>query len=784
MAGTIGDSEYSDEAVYSVSEQLLAGGQGEGSSDPDVADVPGLEDGRKPGKKRFTFKLLGDKKKQGSEDGTAELQEKQAALSIADEMDPEDISGHIVEEAETGTDDLSSFADEQVDNEELSSLPEPSGPEDAQDHAIGVVEGITYDPLICDSLQTVEGEPVSTEEKEEVPAKKKKFSLGLGKKGSKTSKVRKDKKGKKGKKRSGSELGTSEDGGSPDTKPAKKKKKLSLGLGKKKKNSTEITDHDEPYSTSEQEQQSSKRSPSSVIKKIEQIITPKPEVIEEMDFHVGELCVPAPGVPQKDVNITYEVTPGCQYVHIGFEGDALKYHCLEPPLSDSEKEALYIIQNAFDKMAHSEILLVEEEDRAEALRDRFDLIVDIYRLKLSESQKGKFFYYLHKKYMGFDRMDLLMKDPYIEDITCNGPYTPLYVNHRVYGSVATDVVYEEIELNNFVMRMAQAAGRHISVLQPIRDATLTDGSRANLTLGKEVTKRGSTFTIRRFKSNPVSCIDLMNYGTYDARVLAYFWLMIEYKRSVLAAGGTASGKTTTLNALGSFIPPEYKIVSIEDTAEMNLMHPNWTQSITRAGFGGDSSGKSAGDIELFDLLKAALRQRPEYIVVGEVRGAEAGTLFQAISVGHPCMGTIHAGSIHELLSRVESEPMNVPRNLFASVDMVIFNAMVKVGEHFIRRALRIVEIVELDPERKDLITNPVFKWDPVEDKYEFSGSSSLFEDIEEEFGIRTEELVREMDVRARYIESLAAQGICDYKDVARAIRKYARHKDELMETTH
>jgi flagellar protein FlaI len=261
--------------------------------------------------------------------------------------------------------------------------------------------------------------------------------------------------------------------------------------------------------------------------------------------------------------------------------------------------------------------------------------------------------------------------------------------------------------------------------------------------------------------------------------------MVEYKRSVLAAGGTASGKTTTLNALGAFIPPEYKIVSIEDTAEMNLMHPNWTQSITRAGFGGSSEGgKSAGDIELFDLLKAALRQRPEYIVVGEVRGAEAGTLFQAISVGHPCMGTIHAGSIQELLSRVESEPMNVPRNLFASVDMVIFNSMIKVGEHFLRRALRIVEIVELDPERGDLITNPVFKWNPITDEYEYSGSSAMFDDINDEFGIDQYELVREMDLRAKYLEGLARDGITDYEDVARAIRRYSREKDELLEMTH
>ncbi len=707
-------------------------------------------------------------------------------MSIPEETGVEDTPVHAGEETRERVDNNLISGNGHIEKEELTSLLKDEDEVDAG-YSLDYVDKKSGKQTVNDVIpdNEVMGEDEFSSiliEGEEEPTKKKKFGLSLKKKNRKSSK---DKKPHKQTKTTSEDAGTLLDDEKQNNKPVKKKRKFGLNLRKNKKTSTEITDHDESTSVNGQEQESIKEPSSSLLlKKIEQMITPKPETIEEAEFIFGELSVPAPGVPQKEVNITYEVTPKNQYVHIEFDGESLQYQCLEPPLSETEKEAFFIIQNAFDKMAHSEILLVEEEDRVDALRDRFDLIVDIYRLKLTETQKDKFFYYLHKKYMGFDRMDLLMKDPYLEDITCNGPFTPLYVNHRVYGSVATDVIYEEIELNNFVMRMAQAAGRHISVLEPIRDATLVDGSRANLTLGKEVTKRGSTFTIRRFKSNPVSCIDLMNYKTYDSTVLAYFWLMVEYKRSVLAAGGTASGKTTTLNALGAFIPPEYKIVSIEDTAEMNLMHPNWTQSITRAGFGGSEGGKTAGDIELFDLLKAALRQRPEYIVVGEVRGAEAGTLFQAISVGHPCMGTIHAGSIHELLSRVESEPMNVPRNLFASVDMVIFNSMIKVGEHFLRRALRIVEIAELDPERGDLITNPVFKWNPVTDEYEFSGSSALFDDINEEFGIDPAELVREMDLRAKYLESMARDGIHEYESVAKAIRKYSRQKDELLEMTH
>jgi archaeal flagellar protein FlaI len=515
---------------------------------------------------------------------------------------------------------------------------------------------------------------------------------------------------------------------------------------------------------------------------IGQILNPRLEDSEELGFEVGELGLPKQGVPQTEIDVTYEVKAPFQYARVHYNGKELIHEAVEPPLRDGEKKYLDIIELAFERMSSSDILIVDEKGRRKALEDRFLMIVRIYGIKLTPFQKDKMFYFLMKKYMGYGKIDVLMNEPYIEDISCNGPNTNVYINHRFYGSIKSDVVFEEVELSNFVMKIAQISGRHISLLQPIRDATLPDGSRANLTLGREVTKKGSTFTIRRFKSNPISCIDLMRYKTFDSLMLAYLWIIIERKRSILAAGGTASGKTTSLNALGIFIPHEYKIVSIEDTAELNLLHPNWTQSVTRVGFGIEGSGgKSRGDIELYDLLKAALRQRPEYIFVGEVRGEEANTLFQAISVGHPCMGTIHAGSMQELLSRVESEPMNVPRNLFASLDVVIFNSMVKHGEHFIRRVMRIVEIVELDPEKGDLVTNPIFKWNATDDTYEFSGSSAMFAHIEEELGISEDELVEEMYTRAKVLDWLYENNIVDYEKVASAVRDYVRMKSAQEE---
>ncbi len=527
-------------------------------------------------------------------------------------------------------------------------------------------------------------------------------------------------------------------------------------------------------------------------KQIKRRLTPKSESVRTLGFELGEVSTPVLGVPLAEVNVTYEVHPPFQYVNIRFDGEELVYHGVEPLLSDGELKYLKIIENAFEKMIHSEIVIIGDKNREEYLRDRFSMIINIYLLNLNHYQKEKMFYHLLKKYIGYGKIDVLMKDPYIEDITCNGPNSQIYVNHRIYGSIRTDVTFEEVELNNFVMKIAQTAGRHISVLQPIRDATLADGSRINITLGREVTRKGSTFTIRRFRTNPVSPVDLIKYGTFDPKQLAYLWIILEYKRSILAAGGTASGKTTTLNALCAFIRPEYKIVSIEDTAELNLLHPNWTQSVTRTGFGGgaaltkaswNGSGKggAAGDIELYDLLTAALRQRPEYIVVGEVRGSEAFTLFQAISVGHPCLGTIHAGSMKELLSRVESNPMNVPRSLFSSVDNIIFNSMVKKGEHYIRRASGIVEIIEIDPDRGDLITNPIFRWDPVSDTFTHSGSYALFTGIREEFGVQDGYLLNELNDRAELLDYLAKNDITDYERVVNAIRTYSRDKDAMME---
>ena len=509
-------------------------------------------------------------------------------------------------------------------------------------------------------------------------------------------------------------------------------------------------------------------------------------------FDVGPLNEPSHEGAFKDVNLTYPVGEPFQYVHIGFDHEAgeLQYKVVEPALGSEELETLGVVERAFEKMISTNLDLIEGGHREEYLKDRFDSIISIFNLHVTKEQKDRIFFHLRKQYLGYGRIDTLMKDKYIEDISCNGSNLFLYVLHRIYGSVKTDVIYEEVELNNFVLKLAQISGRHVSLLQPIRDVTLPDGSRANLTLGSEVTKKGSTFTIRKFRANPISPIELMDYQSVDAQQLAYLWILMEYKRSILVSGGTATGKTTFLNVLCAFIPDEYKIVSIEDTAELNLMHPNWIESVTRMGFGAAEavgasgvsgiSRKAPGDISLYDLLVAALRQRPEFIIVGEVRGEEAFTLFQAIAVGHAALGTIHAGSMNELLARIESNPMNVPRSLLSNLDAVIFPMHIKKGERSLRRISNIVEILELDRESGDLITNTSYKWVPETDVFKFQGRTFLFDKIKETYGIGKDLLFQELKDRADFLNWLQRHNVRDYQQVGEMIRLYYRDKAEIM----
>jgi len=520
-----------------------------------------------------------------------------------------------------------------------------------------------------------------------------------------------------------------------------------------------------------------------------------PSSSELVKIEGHQVLVPTFEDIEKYGNIVYPVKEPYQFVNLRIENGEMIYTAIEPQLGSAERQVMKKAAEAFDMLVNVGTVLTSVEDKLQFLEETFREIVGIYNLKLNETEYKRVLYHIERDYIGYGKIDTLVRDRLIEDISCNGPGVPVFIFHRFFESIRTSVVFEEVELNNFILRLAQLSGRHISILQPIRDAALPDGSRINMTLGKEVTKKGSTFTIRKFRSEPISPIEIMMLHSGDPKIFAYLWMLIEYGRSLLISGGTAAGKTTLLNAISMLIKPENKIVSVEDTPEINLAHPNWIQAVTRVGFGegGSASGssgvsgisgighgsKSAGDISLFDLLISALRQRPDFIIVGEVRGEEAYTLFQAIAVGHATMGTIHAASMTELIARVESQPMNVPRVMVANLDLVIFVAAMRRGEEKVRRIKEIVEVLGVNPSTKELITNTIFTWNPVDDTYEFNGRSFLIEKISKTFGIPIENLDNELENRVRLLERMIQEGVTNYREVTDVVRKYYIDKDAV-----
>jgi archaeal flagellar protein FlaI len=496
------------------------------------------------------------------------------------------------------------------------------------------------------------------------------------------------------------------------------------------------------------------------------------------------------------VNITYPVNPPYAFVQIRFNSKVgeFEYSILEPRLKPDDVTTVGKIREKMEAMMAQEEIPIGEGQRleesvalAEYLKQKFLAVLDLYDIDVPARRQPVMLYFLKRDFIGMGRTDALLRDPFLEDISCLGPQIPLYVFHRVFGSVRTNIAYDgELELNKYIFRLAQIASKHISIYQPILDATLQDGSRINLTLGTEVTRKGSTFSVRKFSHDPVSPIDLLRFGSVSAFQLAYFWTLIESHCSLLISGGTAAGKTTFLNAISMFIRPEDKIVSIEDTPEIQIDHQNWISSVARSGYGASASsggasgvsgpssggGKSPGTVTLFDLLVAALRQRPEYVIVGEVRGTEAFTLFQAISVGHASMSTIHAGSIAELIHRVENEPMNIPRVLFQALDAVAFPAQVLVNNARVRRILGVTEILGVDAGTKELLTNDIFRWEPTHDQFLYLGRSFVLEHIQEKTGRTIDALLEELRRKERYLTQMEKNQLSFYKDVSHAIAEY------------
>jgi len=450
----------------------------------------------------------------------------------------------------------------------------------------------------------------------------------------------------------------------------------------------------------------------------------------------------------------------------------IKYELIEPTLLKEEEKQLKEIKDILVEEIDVNLKEIGTREKAEEyLKKKISEIIKDYRLKIEEEAVDKLMYFIIRDFLGYGKIDPLMKDPLIEDISADGVQIPIYVWHRDYESLPTNIIFKDSEeLNSFIVRLAYMARKNISLATPILDSSLPDGSRIQLTYGKEITRRGSTFTIRRFRADPLTITDLISLGTLSPEMAAYFWYAIENRASILVAGGVASGKTTILNCFSMFIKPGLKLVSVEDTAELNLPHENWIPSVARTGFG--DAGDKVGAITLFDLLKAAVRQRPDYLLVGEVRGEEAYTLFQAMATGHLGMGTIHGESASSVIHRLGSEPMNIPKPLLTMIDAIAVQLRTEVNGKPARRTRAVTEILGLDPKTKELITNEVYRWDARSDTFEFSGHSHILEEKMQRKGLNENEVQKELHKRRTVLDWMVKKGIRKYPDVVSVIRDY------------
>ncbi|WP_406661304.1 type II/IV secretion system ATPase subunit [Methanolobus sp. ZRKC3] len=452
------------------------------------------------------------------------------------------------------------------------------------------------------------------------------------------------------------------------------------------------------------------------------------------------------------------------------------YYIVEPELTDFE---LVLLDEIRDRLR--DVLLVEAIDEQDSNKEhvidaKIRLIIKDYTIDITPPMLAKISYFIKRDFIRFGKIDALMYDSSIEDVSGNGHNVPIFLYHRVHQNIATNIVFEEDELNSFIIQMAQRSGKHISVAEPMVDATMPDGSRIQMTLGTSVTAHGSTFTIRKFSDTPITPVDLVKWGTFSAESMAYLWLCIENNKSLIYAGGTASGKTSSLNAVSLFIPEKAKVISLEDTRELKLPHPNWIPSITRDSFTADERGA----VDMYDLLKAALRQRPEFLLVGEVRGKEALTLFQAMSTGHTTFSTMHADSVASAIHRLENPPISVPRTMIQALDIMSIQSQTYSKGKRVRRNIKLVEIIDIDPNTRNIRTNDIFVWDSETDMFVRTGESKALFDIKMRRGWGQAQIDQELYYRQKILEHMVNNEISDFEEISGIINAYQSTPEKVL----
>lgn len=497
----------------------------------------------------------------------------------------------------------------------------------------------------------------------------------------------------------------------------------------------------------------------------------KEEKIEKKPIDVKELS------PKYKIVETFVISPFAK-VHVAESSEygGFQYFVDEVKLDERERKAKDKIIDILGK--ELEPPESSDKDPSSYVLKEAERIAKKYRRtlgKFSDESWKKIFYHVIRDLAGYGELNALFQDPEIEDISCNGLYKPVYIWHRKYENIPTNLSFvDEVYYDNYIIKLTHFANEHISSAHPILDATLPKGHRLAATFMREVTTAGSTLCIRKFRSDPISIVDLIKYGTLNAKIAAYLWILLENKISLMIIGGTGAGKTSALNALMSLIPQNNKVITIEEVAELNPPHENRIQFISRKGYQFGSSETT--EISLFDLVKLSLRYRPDYIVVGEIRGEEAYVLFQALATGHGGLCTMHADSLENAVKRLTSPPMNI-----AEIYVPLMNVCINVsrtdlpkrkfGLTYGRRIRNIQEIIDYES------YNTISGWSPIEDDFETDfNESRLLDVIAVKRGIQKKFLVQEIEERENMLMELVKDGIRSQKDVAKKIMGYGMRK--------
>jgi flagellar protein FlaI len=474
--------------------------------------------------------------------------------------------------------------------------------------------------------------------------------------------------------------------------------------------------------------------------------------------------------PEGPEDVVYPIGEGV-WAHLHREQGLWRYHLVEPELSPEQATEVVRLR---DRVA-TEAARQGDHQRSGTLKEA--LLKILLRIRPgADPGTDPVANRLLKDMAGYGPIDSLLRDTHLEDIHVVGT-NAVYVIHSLHGMMPTNVRFtDELDLVRFLRLLCERLGRPVSDSTPIVDAVLPDGSRLNLVYSEDVSRRGPSLSLRRGNNAPFSITRLIQLNTLSAEAAAYLWICLQQGMSMFLCGEAACGKTSTLNTLLPFIDPRGKIYSAEDTPEVRPPHRVWQRLLTR------ETGPVEGHVKMFDLLRAALRSRPDYIVVGEIRGAEGAVAFQAMQTGHATLATFHATDATTLVQRLGAAPMNVPLTFIDNLNVALFQESRVVDGRRVRRVTRIVEIASSSPE--GVVAIPVFAYDIEEDRMRFQGlnnSHILEKKIAPLLGMEdTRKIYGILERRARILEEMVKRNIVESEEVARIFMEFSVRGEKAL----